>query len=193
MAKDPFGGLLTCSAAAYREYNPAKARKLLAEYGKPVVLEMNHTNTPRGKEAGEIMQRLFKEVGVTLALTPLAEAQLAKRGINGDYQITGWKMRDFDEMGPLLNSSLHSASSMNFSKYQNPKMDELLTTQQMSVDKKAREMALCGVADLINEDAIFLYGGGRRFHVIAKEKVKGIENVRHGVIRVNDAWLDQKK
>jgi 4-phytase/acid phosphatase/peptide/nickel transport system substrate-binding protein len=193
VAKDPFSGLIDCGDVAYREYDPAKARKLLAEYGKPVTLEMNHTNTPRGKEAGEIMQRLFKEVGVTLTLTPLAEAQLAKRGISGDYQISGWKMRDFDEMGPLLNSNLHSGSPMNFSKYQSPKMDDLLTTQQMSVDKKVRQKALCGVAKLINEDAVFLYGGGRRFHVIAKAGVRGIDNVRQGVIRVSEAWLDNIK
>lgn len=193
LAKDPFGGLLNCGDSAYREYDPDKARKLLADYGKPVELEMNHTNTPRGKEAGEIMQRLFKEVGVTLTLTPLAEGQLAKRGIAGDYQITGWKMRDFDEMGPLLKSSLHSGNALNFSKYQNPRMDELLLTQEMSTDPKIREKALCGVASLINEDAVFLYGGGRRFHVIAKAGVMGIDNVRHGVIRVSGAWLEQKK
>lgn len=193
LAKDPFGGMINCGDAAYREYDPAKARALLAAYGKPVILEMNHTNTPRGKEAGEIMQRLFKEVGVTLTLTPLAEGQLAKRGITGDFQITGWKMRDFDEMGPLLKSNLYSGSKLNFGKYQNPKMDELLETQQMSTDKKAREKALCGVATLINEDAVFLYGGGRRFHVIAKAGVKGIDNVRHGVIRVGDAWLEPVK
>lgn len=189
-AKDPFGGTLNCSDVAYREYDPAKARKLLAEYGKPVELEMIHTNTPRGKDAGEIMQRLFKEVGVTLKLVPLAEAQLAKRGIGGDYQVAGWKMRDFDDMGPFLKSNLYSGNSMNFSKYANPRMDELLTTQQMSTDTKERKKALCGVAKLINEDAVFLYGGGRRFHVIAKAGVKGIDNVRHGVIRVSDAWLE---
>lgn len=193
LAKDPFGGQLGCGDLAYPEYNPAKARKLLAEYGKPVTLELNHTNTPRGKEAGEIMQRLFKEVGVTLTLTPLAEGQLAKRGITGDYQITGWKMRDFNDMGTILKSNLYSDSKLNFSKYQNPKMDELLMTQEMSTDRKVREKALCGVAKLINEDAVFLYGGGKRFHVIAKEKVKGIDNVRHGIIRVNDAWLELKK
>jgi 4-phytase/acid phosphatase/peptide/nickel transport system substrate-binding protein len=192
MAKDPFGGQLSCGDSAYRQYDPAKARKLLAEYGKPVELEMNHTNTPRGKEAGEIMQRLFKEVGATLKLTPLAEAQLSKRGISGEYQITGWKMMDFDEMGPLLKGNLHSGSKLNFSKYSNPQMDALLTIQEMSMDTKERKKALCGVAKLINEDAVFLYGGGRRFHVIAKAGVKGIDNIRHGVIRVSDAWLDNK-
>lgn len=193
LAKDPYGGLLACGDSAYREYDPARSRKLLAEYGKPVELEMNHTNTPRGKDAGEIMQRLFKEVGVTLKLTPLAEGQLAKRGISGDYQITGWKLRDFDEMGPMLKSNFFSGSRLNFSKYMNPQMDALLMTQEMSTDPKERKKALCGVAKLINEDAIFLYGGGRRFHVIAKAGVKGIDNVRHGVIRVSDAWLVKDK
>ena len=49
------------------------------------------------------------------------------------------------------------------------------------------------MAQLINEDAVFLYGGGRRFHVIAKSRVKGIDNVRHGVIRVSDAWLEKSE
>lgn len=191
LAKDPFGGTVNCGDVAYRDYDPAKARKLLAEYGKPVELEMIHTNTPRGKDAGEIMQRLFKEVGVTLKLVPVAEAQLAKRGIGGDYQVAGWKMRDFDDMGPFLNSYLRSGSPMNFGKYQSPKMDELLKTQQTSTDPKTRNKALCGVAKLINEDAVFLYGGGKRFHVIAKAGVKGLDNVRHGVIRVGDAWLEK--
>lgn len=190
-AKDPFGGQINCGDTAYRKYDPDKARKLLAEYGKPVELEMIHTSTPRGKEAGEIMQRLFKDVGVTLKLVPLAEGQLAKRGIGSDYQVAGWKMADSDEMGPMLLSNLLSGSKQNFVKYQSPKMDELLMTQQMSLDKKVREKALCGVAKLINEDAVYLYGGGRRFHVIAKVGVKGIDSVRHGVIRVSDIWLDR--
>ncbi len=193
LVKDPYGGQFSCGNAAYREYDPVKARKLLAEYGKPVELELNHTNTPRGKEAGEIMQRLFKEVGVTLKLTPMAEGQLAKRGISGDYQITGWRMMDFDEMGPSMLANHHSSGRQNFVKYRNPKMDELLMTQQMSSDKKVRQKALCGVASLINEDAVYLYGGGRRFHVIAKAEVKGIDNVQHGVIRVSDAWLEKVK
>lgn len=193
LVKDPFGGMINCGDSSYREYDPAAARKLLAEYGKPVELEMIHTNTPRGKEAGEIMQRLFKEVGVTLSLTPVAEGQLAKRGIGGDYQIAGWKMMDFDDMGPFLMGALHSDGKTNFSKYRNPKMDELLISQQMTTNKKDREKALCGVAKLINDDAVFLYGGGRRFHVIAKSGVKGIDNVRHGVIRVSDAWLEKVK
>lgn len=189
VAKEPFGGTLSCGDAGYREYDPAKARKLIAEYGKSVDLELLHTNTPRGKEAGEIMQRFFKEVGVTLKLVPLAQGQMVKRVMTGDYQLSGWSLMDASDMGPFLYGNLHSTSGLNFAKYKNPQMDELLTTQQLSTNAKTREKALCRVAKLINEDAIYLYGGGRRFHILAKTGVQGITAVDHGILPVRDVWV----
>lgn len=189
VAREPFGGTLSCGDSGYREYDPARARKLLAEYGKPVELELIHTNTARGKEAGEIMQRLFKEVGVTLKLVPLAEGQMVKRVMTGEFQLSGWSFMDTPDMGPYFYGSLHSTGGLNFSKYRNPRMDELLTTQQTSLDTKEREKALCGVARLINEDAIYLYGGGRRFHILAKSGIQGITNTDHGILAVRDVWV----
>jgi len=190
VAKEPTGGSLTCGDCGYRDYNPALSRKLLAEYGKPVTLELLGSDTPRGRESGEIMQRLFKEVGVTLNFKPLPEDQLVKRVMNGDYQIAGWRLMDLSDMGPYLNACLHSKGKLNFSHYQNPAMDELLKTQQMSTDYKTRQTALCGIASLINEDAIYLYGGGRRFYVLAKTGIQGISRVDQGVIRLDEAWVN---
>ncbi len=190
LARDPFDGALSCGDTGYRDYDPALARKLIAAYGRKVELELLGTNTPRGREAGEIMQRLFKEIGVTLKLTPLAEGQMVKRVISGDYQMAGWRLTDFGDMGPYLDASLNSKSKLNYSRYRSPRMDELLNIQQTTIDGKARQKALCGVAKLINEDAVFLYGGGRRVHVIAKAGVEGISRIDHGVIRVSDIWLN---
>jgi 4-phytase/acid phosphatase/peptide/nickel transport system substrate-binding protein len=190
VAREPFGGTLSCGDCGYREYDPAKARKLLAEYGKPVSLDLMVTNTPRGREAGEIMQRLFKEVGITLKLTPQSEGDLVRQVKRGDYQIAAWRLMDLSDMGPYLNVCLHSKGKFNFSLYRNPTMDELLTTQQLSTDEKAREKALCGVANLINEDVIYLYGGGRRIHVIAKTGIRGIDRFDEGIVRVSDVWVN---
>ena len=136
------------------------------------------------------MQRLFKEVGVTLNITLLAEGQLVKRVMSGDYQISGWRLMDLSDMGPYLNVCLHSKGRLNFSHYLNPAMDELLNTQQLSTDDKTRQHALCDVANLINEDVIYLYGGGRRFYVIAKAGIQGIAGVDRGVIRLGEVWVN---
>lgn len=193
VARDPFGGTLSCGDVGYREYDPGKARKLLAEYGKPVELELFHTTTPRGKEAGEIIQRLFKDVGVSLKLVPVAEGQMAKRVMGGDFQFSGWRLMDYPDMGPLLNVNLHSGSRLNFMKYSNPRMDELLDHQNTSLDPVKRKKALCGVAKLVNDDAMYLYGGGRRFHIIAKEGIQGISGADHGIVKLSDVWVNGKK
>jgi 4-phytase/acid phosphatase/peptide/nickel transport system substrate-binding protein len=190
LAKDPFGGTLACGDVGYRDYDPAKARRLLAEYGKPVELELLGTNTPRGREAGEIMQRLFKEVGVVLKLTPLATGQMVKRVMNGDYQLSGWRMMDYNDMGPYLYMTEHSQGRQNYNRYRNPRLDALLATAQESTDPAARTKALCGTARIINEEALHLYGGGRRVHFIAKAGIQGIAGVEEGVIRVSDVWLN---
>jgi len=189
LARDPFGGAFSCGDTGYRDYNPHKAKKLLAQYGKSVELEMLHTATARGKEAGEITQRLFKDVGVTLKLVPVSEGELFKRVIAGDYQFAGWKFMDLPDMGPLLNNVLHSDSSLNYTKYSHPQMDALLDQQTMSLDSATRKKALCGVARLVNDDAVYLYGGGRRFHLIAKSALRGMTGAEHGMIRASDLWI----
>ncbi|MGB9080467.1 MAG: ABC transporter substrate-binding protein [Desulfuromonadaceae bacterium] len=193
VARDPFGGTLSCGDRGYREYDPARAKQLLAEYGKPVNLELLETNTQRGREAGEIMQRLFKDIGVTLKVTLLAESQQVVRVMRGDYDISGWRMMDLRDMGPYLNICLHSEGRLNFSRYKNPAMDELLATQQQSTDEKTRQKALCGIADLINKDVMYLYGGGRRFHAIAKASLQGLDPFDQGIVRVSKTRIKVKE
>lgn len=188
---NPFGGSLSCGTLGYPEYNPEKARKLLAEYGKPVSLDLQITSTPRGREFGDMVQRMFKEVGVNVTATPLALSQRNKQVFAGDYQMTGWQVFDATDMGPTLYTNLFSTSALNFSKYQNAEVDRLLTLSQTSANSKERTSALCGVARIINDEAVFFYRGGMRYNAIAKAKVKGVERVDHGILRVRDLWWDK--
>ena len=75
--------------------------------------------------------------------------------------------------------------------YSNPRMDKLLVAQRMETDPEKREKMLCAIAGLINEDAPILYRGGRRLHIIAKQKIKGIPEIQNGVIRVESAWIEK--
>lgn len=185
---DPFGEAIACGDMGYLEYNPEKGRKLIAEYGKPVNLDLQITNTPRGREFGEIIQRMLKEIGVTVTLTPLTLSQRNKLVFGGDYQMTGWALFDATDMGPTLYANLFSTSELNFSRYRNQAMDKLLTTVQTSVNEKERQKALCGVAKHVNDEAVFLYRGGLRYNAIAKADIQGISRVDHAIVRVRDVW-----
>jgi len=193
VARTPYGGAISCGDSGYREYDPAKARQLLADYGKPVALELLETNSPRGREAGELMKKLFNDVGVNLKLTLLPEVQQVRRVMAGDYDISVWRLMDLNDMGPYLNVCLHSKGKLNFSNYQNPAMDQLLEVQQQSTDEKTRNKALCGIANLINEDVMYLYGGDRRIQAIAKTSIQGMDPFDQGIVRVSEAWVKEEK
>jgi ABC-type transport system substrate-binding protein len=193
VAHDPFGGAIACGELAYPEYNPAKARKLIAEYGKPVNLELQITSTARGREFGEIAQRLLKEIGVSVTIKPLTLSQRNKLVFGGDYQMTGWTLFDSTDMGPILYNNLFSTSQFNFSRYNNPDLDKLLETSQVSTSEQERKKALCSAAKLINDQAVFIYRGGLRYNAIAKAEVQGITRVDHGLVRVRDLYWDKKR
>lgn len=186
----PFGEGDSCGNLGYPEYNQEKARKLISEYEKPVNLELQVTSTPRGREFGEIIQRMLKEVGITVTITPLALSQRNKLVFAGEYEMTGWQMFDATDMGPTLYANLFSTSALNFSKYGSPELDKLLTSTQTSTNAKERQKAMCKVAKHINDEAIFLYRGGIRYNAIAKASVKGVDRVDRGIVRVKDIWWE---
>lgn len=188
VVRDPYGADISCGDLAYRDHSPDKARMLLAEYGKPVNLELQITNTPRGREFGEIVQRLLKEVGIAVTIKPLTLGQRNKLVFEGEYQMTGWTLFDAPDMGPTMYANLFSTSDLNFSRYKNPAMDKMLTTLQTSTSDKERQKAFCGVARQINDESVFLYRGGLRYNAIVKAGLQGISRVDNALVRLKELW-----
>ncbi len=65
--RNPFGGSFECADEGYPAHDLERARRLISEYGENVELECVHTNTLRGRAMGEMLQQLYKKIGVTLA------------------------------------------------------------------------------------------------------------------------------
>ena len=187
----PFGAGFTCPDTGYREYDPDKARDLLAQYGQEVEIEFLHSNSKRGRDIGEITQQMFKEVGVKTNPRGLDFSPVIKKVLGGDYQASTWRINSRADLGPALFISLFSKSRANVSRYVNPEMDKLLMAQRMATDPEKREKILCAIARLINTDVPFIYRGGMRNHAIAHERVKGIFMQNNGVVQLGDAWLNR--
>jgi len=191
IAHDPYGETLACGDVGYRQPDLEQARKLIKEYGKPVEIEYLHTNTQRGREAGAVIQQMFKDIGVAVNATPLTLGQIIRRVLKNDYQMSGWSLVDSPIIGAVLNLNLHSTSRSNRSHYKNTELDQLLDTQRMSTDPEVRNEALCGIARIINEDVPLLYRLGWRYHLLGKKSVQGITSVRQAVVQVKDTWLQR--
>ena len=191
MALHPFGQDIDCQDSDYPGYDPKEAKRLIDEYGKTVEIECLHSNTKRGSEQGELLQRFCKEIGVVVKPVGLSFGPVIKKVITKDYQISTWRMPSATDMGPLLFGAFHSQSRSNVSGYSNPAVDDLLTAQRMEMDVQKRNRMLCDIAGFINRDVPIIYRGGRRFHVIAKPEVKGIPAIRNGVVQLSAAWFEK--
>ena len=187
----PFGDDCPCAEDGYRAYQPARARELLAGYKQPLALSVMHSNSPRGREIGQITQQLMKDVGIEANPVGLNFGPVIKNVLSGQYQLSTWRISPRPDQGSSLFLMFHSQSRGNFSHYRNPEMDRLLMAQRMETDPARRQRLLCQIAQLINKDVPIIYRGGMRSHIITRKTVNGIADMAYGIVRLEVVWLDK--
>ena len=186
----PFWQLYSCADDGYLEYNPKKAKQLLAEYGKPVELEFLHSNTSRGRNIGELQQQLYKVVGVGLKPVGLSPVPHMMKVVKKDYELATWRIPPSGDYGPSFYARFHSQSPANFTGYSN--IDQLLEMQRIETDPEKREALLCKIARQLNRDVPIIYRGGRRYHIITRKKIRGMMDSPGFNIDLASVWLDEK-
>ena len=189
VVRHPFGPDVVCNDTGYLEFDPAKSGPLLSECGKPVEIECLHSNSDRGRDIGQLTQKLFKDVGIGVNPVGLDFGPVVKKVITGDYQLSTWRISSRPDLGPSLFAMFHSKSKRNFSHYSTPELDKLLEAQRLETDPTKRNDLLCRIVRQVNQDAPILYRGGMRYHVIAGKRVRGISDINRGIVPLTEAWL----
>lgn len=187
LARHALGPAAQCNDG-YLEYDPAKAKALLAEYGKPVNLEMIHTTTPRGREFGEVMQQLLKQVGVTMKLVPIDQNTLVKRVFTNDFQLSGWRIGDANDVGPQLFALSHSKSRYNLTRLKNEALDKAAMTMRTAATAETRAKGLCDLSRLINQSGNMQYRGGNKYYAITRKDIRNVAITSLGRVQVAYSW-----
>jgi len=189
--RHPFGTDFNCVDNGYPEHDLEKAKQLILDYGKPVKIECLHTNTQRGRSTGELMQQLFKKIGVSLKPIGVSTGPHVMKVMKKNYQLATWRILSSNDHGPGLFRAFHSQSPANFTGYSNPEMDKMFMTLREETDPEKRNEILCKIAWQLNYDVPFFYRGGRRYYVVSKRKLKGM-NMPGAMINLSAAWIDEK-
>jgi ABC-type transport system substrate-binding protein len=181
---DPFGPntAFSCTASDGAHYDPEAARKLLRDYGKPVHLELLHTNTPRGLEAAQIMQALWSAVGAEIALVPVEQGQLVQRVLKGDYEIGAWRIRDSFDPDPDLYGLLHSQSPFNVTGLRSDAVDHLLVEGRTHLEIAERRATYCRLAHTLAEEAPFVYLAPNIYFAVSGPRVQGTPGLKGGIL-----------
>jgi peptide/nickel transport system substrate-binding protein len=175
-------------AATQYTFDLEKAKALLAEAGYPDGLDIEIA-VDQGDEPGSLTLQMYQadlaSIGVNLTITPMDGNAMFAQHLNGDPAqalpaMFSYMGSDYPDAYQLLaltygSRSLPPASCCNFSYYENPEMDELITTVETTLDPEVRQAALQKGFDLAFEDASMIW-----LHVLAdraamKDTVHGWE------------------
>jgi len=161
------------------DYNPEKARALLAEAGWSdsdgdgildkdgqkfsFAIVTNQGNDLRSK-TGEIIQRRFKDIGVEVKLRVIEWATFLKEFINPgnfDATILGWTGGPEPDQYNIWHSSKTGPRQLNFINFQNAEVDRLLEDGRRVFAEKERKAYYDRFQEILAEEQpyTFLYVG----------------------------------
>lgn len=135
-----------CKNIKYPEYNPAKAKALLKDYGKPVSFNLVVINQANMKKTSVILQEMFAKVGVKveLVIAPRGQVNFLKRLYEGTAD--SWVAAGRILVHPLmLDMNMHSKDKGNIHRTRSPKLDAAIEKVKAASVKgdKALKVAHC--------------------------------------------------
>lgn len=144
------------------EYDPAKAKQLLADAGYPNGLDIviTSSDSQQRMDIAEIMQNQLKEAGINMKVESFENSTYLDKIIEGSFQmyILGWTTTTGDAHYGLYEPFKTGGPTWsNTARYSNPAVDKLLDVGQQSTDQEARKAAYAEAQKLIVEDAPWIF------------------------------------
>jgi peptide/nickel transport system substrate-binding protein len=194
-AKDPWGpgSFVQCKDSGTLPFDPEKAKALLKEYGKPVEFKMVVTATPRGRQAGQIFQEMWRDVGATMIIDQIDQTALVTKAFKRDFDLTPWRIIDLADPDIQAYANFHTGSPVNLSGYSNPEVDQLLEDARSSGDQEKRVEDYCKLTRILNKDVPWFWTLDNHYFSVAKPQLKGIPKQYSDIVDLSAAWWDKKK
>jgi peptide/nickel transport system substrate-binding protein len=188
------------------DYNPDLSRSLLAEAGwvdsdndgvldkdgekLAFTIVTNQGNDLRSKTA-EIIQRRLKEVGVSIEIRVVEWATFLKEFIfpgNFDATILGWSGGPEPDQYNIWHSSKTAPRELNFVKFSNQEVDDLLEKGRRTFDQDERKQVYDRFQEILADEQpyTFLYVG-EALPAVAK-RIRGIEPSPAGITHNFIKW-----
>ena len=190
VATTPFGSGLAPheQVEGYPKYDPAKAKQLLAQYGKPVKLKFSSSNAPLSLLSAQAIQQMWKKVGVESEIVPYDSVQLVRTAGLREYQVMGYRWQGGIDPDRNVYNFFHSKGTANRTGYSNPEMDKLLDAGRATTDPAQRLSTYRQVNNLLARDLPYLYLAYFNNISLANPAVKGLAPIADGIIRPGEVW-----
>jgi len=175
----------------YPGFDLARAKKLVADYGKPIKLKLSTTSRPQSILAAQALQQMWKKAGIEIEILPMESTQLVRASNNRDYQIMLYRWAGRADPDMNVYQFFHSKSLTNRVNYKNPEMDKLLEEQRTTISQDERMKTYRQINNLLAKDLPYLLLNYFDNYSLVSKKVHGIPLVPDGLLRLQTVWKDK--
>lgn len=165
------------SPAAELAFDPARARALLADYGKPVkftVLQLK--GSQQIEDSVRAVVDYWKQVGMDVSLDVVADiSSYITSVVTGAYEVAGWIGGSLSDPDIVLYNLFHTAGSGNYMKFSSPDLDAALDEGRTATDPAARRAAYAKAQDLIRTLAPVLVTSHGQIFIVGSKKLTGLD------------------
>ncbi|MBT5428423.1 MAG: ABC transporter substrate-binding protein [Rhodospirillaceae bacterium] len=174
------------------EYSPEKAKKLLAEYGKPVKFELNIISIKTISLVAQSLQAQWKAIGVDASIKVGPRGPSYNRGItSGKYDI--WWTNFGNNVDPsVVAINFNSKSKSNFYKVNDSAIDEALNKLRNAKGKAARLKASCNYQKLLVEQVRYYPFRNAVISVGFSNRIGGMQKPMSNGFKAHRAWIRKK-
>lgn len=181
------------------DYNPERARALLAEAGwrevngdgvlmkegKPFrfTILTNQGNAERLKTA-QIVQRRLKKIGIDVRIRVIEWASFLSQFIDkGNFEavMLGWTIGPDPDLFDIWHSSKTGPKELNFVGYKNPEVDRLLEQGRGTFDQEERKRCYYRLQDILAEDQPYTFLYVPDALPVVSARFRGIEPAPAGI------------
>lgn len=190
IASTPFGSGLAPHEAVdgYPNFDPEKARKLLAEYGKPVKIKFTVNASPLSILSAQALQQMWKKVGIETEIEQVEQVQGIRMAAAKDYQVMLYRWAGGGDPDKNVHQFFHSKGTVNRTNYNDAGMDRLLDDARGTTDPAARLKLYRQINNLLARDLPYLFLNYFDNYALAAPAVNGIVGVPDGLIRLHRVW-----
>jgi peptide/nickel transport system substrate-binding protein len=182
-AMGPLSSVVWASAANVlprQEYNPERARQLLAEAGFPngFTATIATNENPQRIDTAQIMQSMLAQVGITLEINIMEWAAYLNMLDRGEQQlfILGWVTVTGDpDYGLEIFHSRSFGEGGNNSRFRDPQVDHLLDLARQETNHALRYDLYIEVQQLIHAGYPMLYMNEGESTIAVRRNVRGFE------------------
>ena len=193
IANTPFGSGLAPheQVDGYPQYDLAKAKQLVADYGKPINIKLIVSSAPAAVLGGQALQQMWKKAGIETEVIPTEATQAIKMAFAHDYQTMAFRWAGGTDPDKNVYQFFHTGGAINLVNYSDPEMDKLLDAGRATVDPAARLKIYRQISDKLAKDLPYLFLNYFENIALASPSVKGLVSVPDGLLRLGPVWKDK--